>query len=160
MSRNFKDIVKDFQHALNISYQNTRNIVKVSERYLAELAEAEQGGGSSDYSTTEHVVGKWIDGTTDVYEKSYDLSNIAFSNSAVEIDSTLTYANCVIIDYAGGVYDTTGTGSSLCGIPGINNWSIGIHLTTSLVLYAGNAGAATALAGGRLVCTVRYLKKS
>lgn len=29
------------------------------------------GGGSSshDYSTTEKVVGKWIDGTTNVYEK-------------------------------------------------------------------------------------------
>lgn len=29
------------------------------------------GGGSSshDYSTTEKVVGKWTDGTTDVYEK-------------------------------------------------------------------------------------------
>ena len=32
---------------------------------------AQGGGGSShNYSTTEHVVGKWVDGTTDVYEKT------------------------------------------------------------------------------------------
>lgn len=160
MSRNFKDIVKDFQHALNISYQNTRNIVKVSERYLAELAEAEQSGGSSDYSETEHVVGKWIDGTTDVYEKSYDLKNIAFTGSSVNIDSALTATNCMVVDYAGGVYDSAGVGASLCGIPGINQWSFGIHLTSSLLLFAGNSAVASNLAGGRIVCTVRYIKKS
>lgn len=69
MSRNFKDIVKDFQHALNISYQNTRNIVKVSERYLAELAEAEQSGGV-DYSTDEQVIGTWINGKP-LYQKTF-----------------------------------------------------------------------------------------
>ena len=26
------------------------------------------GGSTSDYSTTPHIVGKWIDGVTDVYE--------------------------------------------------------------------------------------------
>lgn len=120
-----------------------------------------EGGGSSDieYSTTERKIGKWIDGTTDVYEKSYDLSNISFSNSAVTIDSTLTSANCVIVDYKGGVYNSSGLGASLCGLPGVDQWSYGIHLATALVLYSNNSYAVSALAGGRIVCTVRYIKK-
>lgn len=30
---------------------------------------------SQNYSTTERVVGKWIDGTTDVYERTWDFSS-------------------------------------------------------------------------------------
>ena len=33
-----------------------------------------------NYSTTEQVVGKWIDGTTDVYEKVINISNFSASN--------------------------------------------------------------------------------
>ena len=37
------------------------------------------GGGSTttnnDYSLDEKVVGKWVDGTTDVYEKTYIVNN-------------------------------------------------------------------------------------
>lgn len=120
MSRNFKEIVKDFQRALNLSYQNTRNIVKVSERYLAELAEAEQGGGgSSDYSTTEHVVGKWIDGS-DLYAKTITFTTgntDAYLNHVTDIENPAM----MTIDFSASYYildDSTINATPYFGTPG------------------------------------------
>ena len=154
MSRNFKDIVKDFQHALNISYQNTRNIVKVSERYLAELAEAEQSGGSSDYSETEHVVGKWIDGTTDVYEKTIVYDTPLSIPYDTWVDSGISSsANIGFILSATVTSENTGgsTGGSIQNIeimPGAGGYTIGIQ-------YCVNQS-------GRNIkyLTLRYLKTS
>lgn len=97
MSRNFKDVVKEFQHALNISYQNTRNIVKVSERYLAELAEAEQGGGggSIDYSTDEVEVGTWIDGSK-LYKRTFTGLSIAMNADSWVYYATPDYIKDII----------------------------------------------------------------
>lgn len=114
MSRNFKDIVKDFQHALNISYQNTRNIVKVSERYLAELAEAEQsGGGGVDYSTDEQDTGlKWIDGKK-IYQKTLtfktasDNNITSYTHSIANIDKVIDYSG--IIDRGDGNFFSINT---------------------------------------------------
>ena len=53
------------------------------------------GGGSSAYSTTEAVVGKWIDGS-DVYEKTYFVAApTKGSNQTIE-DSDLEDADIVI----------------------------------------------------------------
>lgn len=65
---------------------------------------APAGGASQDYSTTERVVGKWIDGTTDVYEKvitsasaSTGSSNIAHGitnlDKVVSLSGACVYSN-------------------------------------------------------------------
>lgn len=51
---------------------------------------APAGGASQDYSTTEHVVGKWIDGTTDVYERTYVEPNVVNIAQLVWGDTTLS----------------------------------------------------------------------
>lgn len=112
-----------------------------------------------NYTSAEKKVGTWIDGS-DIYQKSYDISNLSFVNNAAVIDSDLTSTNCIILEYNGGAYITAGAGVSLCGIPGVQNWQIGVHLTDALVLYAGANAAATNFSGGRLLCTIKYLKKS
>lgn len=150
MSRNFKDVVKDFQHALNISYQNTRNIVKVSERYLAELAEAEQeGGGSSDYSTTEHVVGKWVDGTTDVYEKTIVYTTPLALPYDTWVDTGISSSdNIDTVISANVVTDTKGILNNFEVVPTAGGFTIGIQ-------YNINQSGRKAK-----YLTLRYLKKS
>lgn len=155
MSRNFKDIVKDFQHALNISYQNTRNIVKVSERYLAELAEAEQsGGGSSDYSTTEHVVGKWIDGITDVYEKTFTAESASSAQSLL-IPHGITGLDTVISLFGG-----CKTADRFYPLPFVeNDISYQRYLAVNATdIIIGNA--ANAMAISKIVVTIRYTKNA
>ena len=52
-----------------------------------------------NYSTNEHIVGKWIDGTTDVYEKTYTGTSTPTNNQVV--DSSLTSANTKLISQIG-----------------------------------------------------------
>lgn len=111
-----------------------------------------------NYASAEKRVGTWFG--QDLYQKSYDIDNISFANNAVVIDLDLTSSNCIIVDYNGGVYTNAGAGSSLCGIPNVSNWEVGVHLTDALVLYAGGTAAINNFSGGRLLCTVRYFKKS
>lgn len=111
------------------------------------------------YSSTEHKIGTWIDGS-DVYEKSYSITSLSFVNNAAVIDSSLSSSNCTIVEYNGGAYTSSGAGVSLCGIPAIATWEVGIHLSDELVLFAGGNGAAANFTGGSVLCTVRYLKKS
>lgn len=62
---------------------------------------------SQDYSTTERVVGKWIDGTTDVYEKTYTFTT-ASDNNITEyaytdiMDKVINYSG--IMDRGDGVF--------------------------------------------------------
>lgn len=56
--------------AEDVSYDNTDSGL-TAENVQAAIDEivSEMPSGMHSYSTTEHVVGKWIDGTTDVYER-------------------------------------------------------------------------------------------
>lgn len=56
-----------------------------------------QGGGSSfhTYSTTEHKVGTWIDGS-DVYEKTISISNVSLSSGSYETVDTITGLDTII----------------------------------------------------------------
>ena len=63
---------------------------------------APAGGTSQDYSTSEHVIGKWIDGVSDVYEKTIEYTPESTISSATAI-GTITNADLVIIHEACGV---------------------------------------------------------
>lgn len=59
-----------------------------------DLFAPEGGESGSNYSTTEHVVCKWIDGETDVYEKIVDLNNISYAAGSINvIDNTINNNN-------------------------------------------------------------------
>ena len=72
--RTIKQILEAFKKDLRISFQAQRNVVDISERYIAELSDAEIGGGGGvDYSTEEQDTGlKWIDGST-IYQRTFVL---------------------------------------------------------------------------------------
>lgn len=113
---------------------------------------------SQDYSTTERVVGKWIDGTTDVYEKTFYANNLQLTDNLYYVVSTdMTSAginNLVSINgstkSSDGVYY-----ASLYGIPGVVSWNFGFHInTTGVLLY----GTGNQISGGSAVVTLRYTK--
>lgn len=162
MSNSLKDAFLNLGSALGHCQENSRSIVDALKRGCSDLAENSEGGGggsSQDYSTTEHVVGKWVDGTSDVYERTYVLNNIAFAEQSVDIDTDFP-TNNTLISAEGFVLAPGGSaGTSLCGIPGIDNWEVGIHLARpNLVLYAGKQASISTLTGGTLYVTIRYIK--
>lgn len=53
------------------------------------------GGGSHTYSTTEQIVGTWIDGS-DVYEKTISISNVSLSSGSYETVDTITGLDTII----------------------------------------------------------------
>lgn len=72
----------------NVQYQN------------GKMRTSEGGGGGSghDYSTTEQVVGTWIDGKP-IYEKVIDLDNtITFSTNWINLGTGIVPVNGVAID--------------------------------------------------------------
>lgn len=73
-------------------------------RAIAQQIKTSGGSASQDYSTDERVVGKWIDGTTDVYEKvitadsaSSGSSNIAHGvtgiDKVISLSGTCVYSS-------------------------------------------------------------------
>lgn len=53
------------------------------------------GGGSHTYSTTEQIVGTWIDGS-DVYEKTISVSSVSLSSGGYETVDTITGLDTII----------------------------------------------------------------
>lgn len=74
------------------------------ETLLKQILESGGGGGGSShtYSTEEHEVGKWIDGST-IYEKT--LYNAGKVTGGVQIDHGITNFGKAI-DYEGFCFDT------------------------------------------------------
>lgn len=116
------------------------------------------GGGSSshNYSTTEQVVGTWIDGRT-VYEKTIDcglLSNKSQKDTAHGI-SNLDVTAIVSIE------STANNGSYAIFFPRVHDTTFGQQAwiavtTTNIEVY--NRGAD--LSGWRCYVTMRYCKTS
>ncbi len=81
---------EDLSKQLNTSVQSIQNLVQVLSAAFADMEGGGGGGDSGDvYSTEEHVVGKWIDGTSDVYERTFYYNNDITSNSYHVIDASL-----------------------------------------------------------------------
>ena len=112
------------------------------------------------YSETEHKVGVWYHDNIaeDVYEKTIVKTNLTFNNSMAIIDSSITTATVKdILGFNGSAVTSDGAGyTSLCGLPGMNNWVFGVHVNVNgLGLYGSGASA---MAGGKAICTIRYTK--
>ena len=75
-------------------------------------------GSSVNYSTTEQVIGTWIDGKT-VYQRVFDFgSDLVISNTAFT-NTTVDASNMQTLIYALGIYSTGATIYNL--MPNINN---------------------------------------
>jgi hypothetical protein len=104
------------------------------------------------FSTTERVVGKWVDGS-DVYEKTY--TGITLSANQV-IDSSLTSANSFIVDIFGSV-----TIGNVCDIiPFSRNTGVEYTYMFDLKSNGLNAMIANMGASTHYNITVRYVKIS
>lgn len=122
---------------------------------LEELIEAiATSGGSHNYSTTEHVVGTWIDGKT-VYEKTINVGTIT-TNTTVEHGITNLDR---IISYEG-FADYAGTSPSVMPIQGINPFygfcMAGYDSTTIKLVRSNSLSSDYANA----FVTIRYTKTS
>lgn len=62
---------------------------KITVLYTKTTDSAIEIGSDTDYSTTEKVIGTWIDGKP-LYQKSYELQNFAMDGLYHIIDSTMT----------------------------------------------------------------------
>lgn len=108
-----------------------------------------EGSGEHTYSTTEQIVGTWIDGS-DVYEKSFEVQ-IASDNPVIEQDASyidaLISCDAVVKNTLGYI---SGVGMDASG------WAFALHRNPSaqLILY-GNLSEAI---GGKAYVTIRYTK--
>ena len=96
----FKDIAKQ----LTTAVQTVPNLVQILRDGFEQ---AEAGSGSSiEYSTTERLIGKWIDGS-DMYEKTYSFKTDSSSTTTAYAftDSINKIVNAVgIIDRGDNVF--------------------------------------------------------
>lgn len=100
--------------SLSASMKNPFFIGRRLYQDFADIAEnIEEGGSGSthEYSTEEHVVGKWIDGTTDVYERTFFVAEPAYNTSDVTRISVPDFANITnVISVVGTFIRKTGNG--------------------------------------------------
>jgi hypothetical protein len=103
------------------------------------------GDGGHTYSTTEHVVGTWIDGKP-IYEKSYPITNTNIStgwniliNNVSDID-TFVSGECVLSDSS---YDYS--------------WEGSYHHNGDIAIYNFLGGDISSANG---YVTIRYTKSS
>lgn len=107
---------------------------------------------SQNYSTTERVVGKWIDGTTDVYEKTYTAESVSTAQ-ALYIPHGITGLDTVISLFGG-----CKTTDRFYPLPFVeNDISYQRYLAaTATDIIVGNASNAMAIT--KIVIVIRYLK--
>lgn len=121
------------------------------------------GGTSQDYSTSEHVVGKWIDGTTDVYERTFvypntvtlgtyvslsnDLSNIKYIISKSGCYFDISDSRCIALDNMRALYSETVFLSALV----LDNLNVALALITGGTSYGSIKD---------IFITIRYIKNS
>ena len=109
---------------------------------------------SQDYSTTEHIVGKWIDGTTNVYEKTFTAESVS-AGQALFIPHNITGLDTVISLFGG-----CKTTDRFYPLPFVeNDVTYQRYLAVSSTdIIVGNASNAMALT--KIVVTIRYTKTS
>ncbi len=106
------------------------------------------------YSTTEQVVGKWIDGTTDVYEKTIHRDSIAPSTGII-IDTSLNQTNVRVIWKSGTGFAQAG--NNLVGIGDI--WvASGDNFRPVLWQHQNGIAIATDQTLTDIYVIVRYIK--
>lgn len=104
-----KDILINFKKELACTYRAQKNIIDVTEKYLAQLEDAETGGsGGIDYSTEEQDTGiKWYDGRT-IYQRTYEFTDAISVASGTPTNTTVS-ANGIDLVVNVVCYTATGT---------------------------------------------------
>lgn len=97
---------EDLSRQLNTSVQSLQNLVQVLSAAFADMEGGGGGGGDSGdvYSSEEHVVGKWTDGTSDVYERTFYYANDILSGNNHVIDASIKPATVKAIWLESGYY--------------------------------------------------------
>ena len=142
----FKDIAKQ----LTTAVQTVPNLVQI----LRDGFEQVEAGSEStiDYSTTERLIGKWIDGS-DLYEKTIDIGAI---DATLSKDVAHGISLGTLVSAQGSAYFTS---SSLWAcIPYVDNdasYQRYLYVTDTNVRVGG---AANAGAVSKCYVTIRYTK--
>ena len=104
------------------------------------------GGGLHNYSTQEHIVGKWIDGS-DIYEKSLvtTLSSNTKDEELLNVDNLK-----FVISFNATIKRSTGYGTML-------NYYVSSSNNDNFYWYK-NGIFVNSAAGGTLYCTCTYIK--
>ena len=116
-------------------------------------------GGGVNYSTTEQVIGTWIDGST-IYQKTWYETIPTYDSSIFGclVDTGFNYYD-EIIEIKGCIKESQGASASLNGLK-TNGWKADIHVDRSgnVVLYADSANDLSAIIGGTVIVTIQYTK--
>lgn len=81
--------------AASVTYDNTSSGLTADDVQEAIDEVVTMIPSVAGYSTTEHVVGKWIDGTTDVFEKTISLGTLPASGSTTVAHGISNYGRLV-----------------------------------------------------------------
>lgn len=77
----FKDSILKLKNSMNHCRRDPASICDTLAKGFADLYDnAEGGSASQDYSTTEHVIGKWIDGKP-LYQKTVEFGTLPAGDS-------------------------------------------------------------------------------
>ena len=146
-----KDSFINLNKALRTTLQNVPAVVDTLIRGFDEIGDAAEAEGT--YSTTERVVGKWIDGS-DVYEKIVNVDTIALVEGRMDILHGISnLGNVITIDTV--MKDAT-TYRPIPYIYGNGTSLVTVYITaTTLTIYAN-----TSISGNSAIITVRYTKSA
>ena len=114
------------------------------------------------YSTTEHVVGKWIDGTTDVYEITINGTSTVSDGTDVDYDLTALNIDHIVSMQCVIDRNVTGVGAIYYNIPFYEGNDLNAYiryyeqtkkLSISVKLYSGESTSSQ-------IAVIRYIKTS
>lgn len=108
------------------------------------------GGGYDNYSTTEHVVGTWIDGRT-LYEKTYYLPTQTGSHMA--LDNTINMSNADVCFVTNFSYKF---GNYINGLP--MGYEIGLNSNEGVFIDFNHAISPFGSGLSEIYVTIRYVK--
>ena len=119
-----KESILNLNKALRTTLQNVPAVVDTLIRGFDEIGDAAEA--DSTYSTTEHVVGKWIDGS-DVYEKVIELAADTQISYTGFTDTTIDATNIKNVISAFGIHsDGTSFGSLIADPTRANHTVLGL----------------------------------
>ena len=78
----------------NAIREQTGDINPIAVSNMAQEIESIEGGGSVNYSTTEHEVGTWIDGST-IYEKTIAIEVSRLAPTTYDVPADMAYMVCM-----------------------------------------------------------------
>lgn len=117
------------------------------------------GGNTSNYSTTEHIVGTWIDDSI-LYEKTLVINNLA-SGAYRTVSHGITSPDIIFVKEGFAVYTPSGTNNPTSAILSSYNSSVGAEEFLGAVSYDDFGYRCGAdLGGGTAYITIRYTKSS